>query len=91
MWRGGFISGIHNHGGTIIVDGDVDRCAGADQAWGTIIIKGKLSKKLPSYKKIGEVNEIKLANGDIIQGKFIAYSGDHTIKKETNGRLYIAT
>ncbi len=85
----GSFLGIHNHGGTIIVDGDVDRYAGADQAWGTIIIKGKLLKKLPSYKKIGEVNEIKLANGDIIQGKFIEYSGDHTIKKETNGRLYI--
>ncbi len=82
--------GIHNHGGTIIVDGDVDRCVGADQAWGTIVIKGKVSRKLPSYKKIGEVNEIELPNGEKVKGKFIEYSGDHTIKKETNGRLYIA-
>ncbi len=82
--------GIHNHGGTIIVEGDVDRCAGADQAWGTIVIKGKVSRKLPSYIKIGEMNEITLPNGDKIKGKFIEYSGDHSVKKETNGRLYIA-
>ena len=82
--------GIHNHGGTIIVEGDVDRCAGADQVWGTIVIKGKVSKKLPSFKKMGEINEITLPNGDVIKGKFIEYSGDHATKKETNGRLYIA-
>ncbi len=86
----GSFLGIHNHGGTIVVDGDVDRCTGADQAWGTIIVKGKVSRKLPSYKKVGEVNEIELANGEKIKGKFIEYSGDHSIKKETNGRLYIA-
>jgi len=82
--------GIHNHGGTIIVEGDVDRCAGADQAWGTIVIKGKVSRRLPSFKKMGETNEITLPNGDVIKGKFIEYSGDHAVSKETNGRLYIA-
>ena len=82
--------GIHNHGGTIIVEGNVDRCAGADQVWGTIVIKGKVSKRLPSFKKMGEVKEIVLPNGDKINGKFIEYSGDHSVKKETNGRLYIA-
>ncbi len=82
--------GIHSHGATIIVEGDCDRCAGADQAWGTIIIKGKVSGILPSYKKIGEVNEVELPNGEKISGKFIEYSGDHSVKKETNGRLYIA-
>jgi formylmethanofuran dehydrogenase subunit C len=82
--------GMHNHGGTIIVEGDVDRYAGADQAWGQIIIKGKTTKILPSYKKMGEIAEIELPNGEKITGKFIEYSGDHSIKKETNGRLYIA-
>jgi formylmethanofuran dehydrogenase subunit C len=82
--------GVHSHGATIIVEGDCDRCAGADQAWGTIIIKGKVSRILSSYKKIGEVKEIELPNGEKISGKFIAYSGDHSISKETNGRLYIA-
>jgi formylmethanofuran dehydrogenase subunit C len=82
--------GIHNHGGTIVVEGNVDRCAGADQAWGNIVIKGKVSRLLPSYKKVGEVKEVQLPNGEVIKGKFIEYSGDHTIKKETNGRLYIA-
>jgi len=86
----GAFLGIHNHGGTIVVEGDVDRCAGADQAWGTIVIKGNVSRKLPSYKKMGEVNEIELPNGEKIEGKFIEYSGDHSVKKETKGRLYIA-
>lgn len=96
--------GIHGHGGTIIVEGDCDRCAGADQVRGTIVIKGKVSRILPSYKKIGEVKEIKLMNDEIIKGKFIEYSGDHSVEKNhskidkktgeisnsSNGRLYIA-
>ena len=82
--------GMHNHGGTIIVEGDCDRCTGADQAWGNIVIKGKVSRRLPSYKKVGEVNIVELPNGDKINGKFIEYSGDHSVRKETNGRLFIA-
>ncbi|TFF63560.1 MAG: formylmethanofuran dehydrogenase subunit C [Promethearchaeota archaeon] len=86
----GSFLGIHNHGGTIVVEGDVDRCAGADQSRGTIVIKGNVSRKLPSYKKVGEVKEIELPNGEKITGKFIEYSGDHSVSKETKGRLYIA-
>ncbi|MHA1194092.1 MAG: formylmethanofuran dehydrogenase subunit C [Promethearchaeota archaeon] len=92
--------GLHNHGGTMIVDGDVDRCIGADQIRGNIVIKGKISRILPSFKKIGEVDEITLPNGEVITGKFAQYSGDHSVfaqysgdhsvSKETKGRLYIA-
>jgi len=82
--------GVHNHGGTVIVEGDCDRGAGADQAWGTLVIKGQVSRRLPSFKKIGEVNEVELPTGEKISGKFIAYSGDHSVGKETNGRLFIA-
>ncbi|MGV9173393.1 MAG: formylmethanofuran dehydrogenase subunit C [Promethearchaeia archaeon] len=82
--------GIHNHGGTIIVNGDVDRCTGADQAWGSIIVKGKVKTMLPSYKKMGNVKEVELPNGEKIKGKFMEYSGDHATKKDANGRLYIA-
>lgn len=82
--------GIHNHGGTIVVEGDVNRCIGADQAWGTIVIKGKVNTMLPGYKKMGNVKEVELPNGEKIKGKFIEYSGDHATKKETNGRLYVA-
>ncbi len=101
----GSFLGIHSHGGTIIVEGDCDRCAGADQVRGTIVVKGKVSRILPSFKKIGEVKEIELMNGEIIKGKFIEYSGDHSVEKNhskmdkktgkisnsSNGRLYIAT
>jgi formylmethanofuran dehydrogenase subunit C len=100
----GSFLGIHGHGGTIIVEGDCDRCAGADQVRGTIVIKGKVSKILPSYKKIGEVKEIELMNGDKITGKFTEYSGDHSVEKNhskidkktgeisnsSNGRLFVA-
>ena len=82
--------GMHNHGGTIIVEGDVDLYTGADQAWGNIVIKGKTPRLLPSYKKMGEISEIELPNGEKIAGKFTEYSGDHSVKKETNGRIYIA-
>jgi len=82
--------GMHNHGGTIIVEGDVDLYVGADQARGQIIIKGKAPRLLPSYKKIGEITEIELPNGEKVTGKFIEYSGDHSVNKETNGRIYIA-
>jgi formylmethanofuran dehydrogenase subunit C len=101
----GAFLGIHGHGGTIIVEGDCDRCAGADQVRGTIVVKGKVSRILPSYKKIGEVKEIELMSGEKITGKFIEYSGDHSVEKNhskidkktgeisnsSNGRLYIAS
>lgn len=100
----GAFLGIHSHGGTIIVEGDCDRCVGADQVRGTVVVKGKVSKILPSYKMIGEVNEIELMNGEIIKGKFTEYSGDHSVEKNhskidkktekvsnsSNGRLYVA-
>lgn len=99
----GSFLGIHSHGGTIIVEGDCDRCAGADQVRGTIVIKGKVSGILPSYVKIGEVKEIELMNGEIVKGKFIEYSGDHSVAKNhtkidkktgqisnsSNGRLFV--
>jgi formylmethanofuran dehydrogenase subunit C len=100
----GSFLGIHSHGGTIIVEGDCDRCIGADQVRGTIVVKGKISRILPSYKKIGETKEIELMNGEKIKGKFIEYSGDHSvaknhskidkktgeISKSSNGRLFVA-
>ncbi len=100
----GSFLGIHSHGGTIIVEGDCNRCIGADQVRGTIVVKGKITRILPSFKKLGEVKEIELMNGEIIKGKFIEYSGDHSVEKNhskidkktgnisnsSNGRLYVA-
>lgn len=100
----GSFLGIHSHGGTIIVEGDCNRCTGADQVRGTIVVKGKVSRILPSYKKIGEVKEIELMSGEKITGKFTEYSGDHSVEKNhskidkktgeisnsSNGRLFVA-
>ncbi|MFW9970740.1 MAG: formylmethanofuran dehydrogenase subunit C [Candidatus Odinarchaeota archaeon] len=99
----GSFLGVHSHGGTIIVEGDCDRCIGADQVRGIIVVKGKISRILPSYKKLGEVKEIELMNGEIIKGKFLEYSGDHSVEKNhskidkktgkisnsSNGRLFV--
>ncbi|MFO8020476.1 MAG: formylmethanofuran dehydrogenase subunit C [Promethearchaeia archaeon] len=82
--------GAHNHGGTIIVDGDVNRYTGSDQARGIIIVKGKVNRMLPSYKKAGKAKSVELPNGEKVKGKFIEYSGDHATKKAANGRLYVA-
>ena len=82
--------GLHNHGATIVVEGNVERCAGADQVRGNIVVKGKISRLLPSFKKMGEVKEVTLPNGDVITGKFMEYSGDHSVSKESPGRIYIA-
>ncbi|MFX1375769.1 MAG: formylmethanofuran dehydrogenase subunit C [Promethearchaeota archaeon] len=100
----GSFLGIHGHGGTIIVEGNCDRCVGADQVRGTIVVKGSVSRILPSYKKLGEVKEIELMSGEKITGNFTEYSGDHSVEKNhskidkktgkisnsSNGRLYIA-
>jgi formylmethanofuran dehydrogenase subunit C len=100
----GSFLGVHSHGGTIIVEGDCDRCIGADQVRGIIVVKGKIMRILPSYKKLGQVKEIELMNGEIIKGKFIEYSGDHSVEKNhskidkktgqisnsSNGRLFVA-
>lgn len=100
----GSFLGIHSHGGTIIVEGDCDRCAGADQVRGTIVVKGKVSRILPSFKKLGKVEEIELMNGEKIKGTFIEYSGDHSVEKNhskidkktgeisnsSNGRLFVS-
>ena len=100
----GSFLGIHSHGGTIIVEGDCNRCIGADQVRGTIVVKGKITRILPSFKRIGEVKEIELMNGEKIKGKFTEYSGDHSVEKNhskidkktgnisnsSNGRLYVA-
>ena len=55
-------------------------------------------------ERLGEVDEIQLFNGEKIRGKFIEYSGDHSVKKNhsviskktgelnmgVNGRIYLA-
>lgn len=45
---------------------------------------------MPSFKKIGEVSEIELPDGEKISGKFIEYSGDHATSAKTKGRLFVA-
>lgn len=92
--------GIHNHGGIIICEGDAEARVAADQARGFVVVKGKIERMMPSFKKIGEVTEVNLPDGEKIAGKFIEYSGDHATShvwldkektvKGTRGRLFVA-
>lgn len=92
--------GLHNHGAIIICEGDAEARVAADQARGVVVVKGKIERKMPSFKKIGDVSEINLPDGDKISGKFLEYSGDHAtmhifLNKEktlkgTRGRLFVA-
>lgn len=82
--------GLHNHGGIIICEGDAEARVAADQARGVVVVKGKIKRMMPSFKKIGEVPEIELPDGKKITGNFFEYSGDHATSKETKGRLFVA-
>lgn len=82
--------GLHNHGGIIICEGNAEARVAADQARGFVVVKGKIGRIMPSFKKIGEVSEIELPDGEKISGKFIEYSGDHATSAKTKGRLYVA-
>ncbi len=83
--------GVHNHGGTIICEGDAEGRIGADMARGQIVVKGKIKKKiLSSFRKVGDIKEIKSPAG-VVKGQFIEYEGDCAVNaKKAQGRLYIA-
>jgi formylmethanofuran dehydrogenase subunit C len=92
--------GLHNHGGIIICEGDAEARVAADQARGFVVVKGKVGRMMPSFKKIGNVSEIDLPDGEKISGNFIEYSGDHATShvfldkektiKGTGGRLFVS-
>jgi formylmethanofuran dehydrogenase subunit C len=79
--------GIHNHGGTIICEGNAEGRVGADMSHGQIIVMGKVKKMLPSFMKGDDVKEIKTPAGEF-NGKYTEYSGDHALPKP-KGALYI--
>jgi len=80
--------GVHNHGGTIICEGDCEGRTGADMASGQIIIKGKIKQMLPSFKKVEKIKEVQTPIGTI-KGDFIKYIGDFSISPKPTGELYI--
>ncbi|MBN2157655.1 MAG: formylmethanofuran dehydrogenase subunit C [Candidatus Lokiarchaeota archaeon] len=89
LWCGSadYYLGVHNHGGTLICNGDVEGRVGADMSHGQIIIMGKVKSMLPSFIKKGEVKEVVTPAGDF-KGKYIEYTGDHAIPKP-NGSLFV--
>jgi formylmethanofuran dehydrogenase subunit C len=92
--------GLHNHGAIIICEGDAEARVGADQARGVIVVKGKIGRMMPSFKKKGNVSEITLPDGEKISGKFVEYMGDlatmnifldkEKTTKGTHGKLFVS-
>ncbi|MHA1730248.1 MAG: formylmethanofuran dehydrogenase subunit C [Promethearchaeota archaeon] len=80
--------GVHNHGGTIICEGNAEGRVGADMARGQIVINGKVKKMLSSFKKLGEIKEIKSPAGPI-KGNYVEYQGDFAVSKKPPARLYV--
>ncbi|NHJ48484.1 MAG: formylmethanofuran dehydrogenase subunit C [Asgard group archaeon] len=79
--------GMHLHRGSIIVHGNVTERAGAEMTGGTIVIHGKLSKLLPSFDFISEIDEISIDNYDLIKGQYLEFHGDFAERKQ--GKLFL--
>ena len=81
--------GVHNHGGTIVCEGDVEGRIAGDMSSGQVIIKGKAKKMLASFKKIGSIKEFETPIGKIA-GDFDEYEGDYAVGDKPKGRIYVA-
>jgi len=83
--------GLHNHGGTIICNGECDIRAGADMARGIIILNGPVKGILPGFKKEDEVpgDKIEMPTGEKLNGKYAHYLGDYAVAKKPTGHLYV--
>jgi formylmethanofuran dehydrogenase subunit C len=89
LWCGSadYYLGVHNHGGTIICEGDAEGRVGADMSHGQIIVQGKVKSMLPSFLEKGDVKEIATPAGEF-KGKFVEYTGDNALPKP-KGSLYV--
>src|SRR5271157_1215874 len=87
----GKLLGLHNHGGTIIVNGACDLNIGGDMARGNIVINGSIIRVLPGFKKAEEVDgaSIELPTGDSLTGTYTHYLGDYAVQKKAGGNLYV--
>jgi len=81
--------GVHNHGGTILCEGDVEGRLGGDMSNGQIIVKGKVKKMLASFKKIGSTKEFESPIGKIT-GNFDEFEGDYAVSSKPQGRIYVS-
>ncbi len=83
--------GLHNHGGTIICNGECDRDAGGDMARGIIVLNGPVTSLLPGFKKEEEVSadKIEIPTGDKLSGQYAHYLGDWAVSKKPTGHLYV--
>lgn len=85
----GMFLGLHNHGGTIICNGDVGRRIGADMARGSIVVNGKPELMLPSFVKEDDVTEVALPNDEKVSGAYEVYRGDLSVGKKSSGKIFV--
>jgi formylmethanofuran dehydrogenase subunit C len=83
----GPFAGLHMRKGIIIIDGGAPKRAGAQMIGGTLVIKGEVKNMLPSFKLIGEEENISI-NGENFEGVYLKYSGDHA-EPRARGTLYL--
>ncbi len=89
LWCGSadYYLGVHNHGGTLICEGDAEGRVGADMSHGQIIVMGKVKSMLPSFKQKDEVKKIITPAGEF-KGNYLEFTGDHALSKP-KGILYV--
>jgi len=90
----GYFAGIHAKGGIIRIDGDVPGRLGAEMIKGAIVVNGRLSQVLPSFKYEGIVENpvIKIKKKDEgvrIEGTYHMYTGDY-VNRKPKGQLYVS-
>jgi formylmethanofuran dehydrogenase subunit C len=90
----GRLLGLHNHGGTIVVNGPCDLDVGGDMARGNIVLNGSYVRILPGFKKDPAGDEvdgssIELPTGDALSGTYAHYLGDYAVQKKAGGNLYV--
>lgn len=83
----GPFAGLHMKKGIIIIDGSTPGRAGAQMIGGTLIINGEVRNMLPSFKLLGEEDNITV-DGESFKGKYLKYSGDHA-EPRAKGVLYV--
>lgn len=86
--RAGQFTGFRMRGGTIFVQGDCLKRAGACMTNGKIVIGGVLESVLPTFTIDGVRRQVRLEETEIANGPFYVFVGD--LADDGNGKLYVS-
>ncbi|WXG45905.1 MAG: formylmethanofuran dehydrogenase subunit C [Candidatus Atabeyarchaeum deiterrae] len=85
----GSMAGMHMKGGVIVVHRDAATRVGGEMTKGKVVVLGKLAEVLPSFKKEGQVPNVKIGEdgGEELSGPFIKFIGD--LADGGKGEVYV--